>query len=1179
MGLQTALSRTLDVLAGAGIELAPEELLDALWLAGRLPAAEPEPEPAPALAPTAGAARPPADAAISTAAAETTSDDSSETPQSHALHEALDSGGPAGQSALAPPESRPRPEQSREQNQEQSRPQARQRAQAVRVPERRAFPDELALARALRPLKRHRASPWRTELDEAATAAEAAETGLPDAVLRPARERWLRCDLVVDDGVSMLLWRRTAADLRLLLERSGAFRQVRVLGLRARGAQPVRLSGTPYRYSADGDPALLDPATLADPTGQSLVLLLSDGAGSAWRDGRIKDVLDRWARCGPTAVVHTLPRRMWPGSGLPAEYWTVSTPRQGAANADWRVQDPFLPYGAPDRPGVPVPVLELTPAALRDWSGLLASSGGQARLALWEPRPALPRQAARRRPPADPDRAALARLDRFRAAASPEAYRLAGQLAAVAPVTVPVMRLVQATTPDAGDPVPLAEVFLGGLVRPVLGSGAGSGSGRQSAPAAHHRLFDFPEVVKDRLLDEVPTAELVEVGHQVSRQLESLAGRSPDFPAWLLGPATGPGAAAHADGLPFAWAAGPLLRRLGIAPTEEAAEEAREEPAEPWWRAAGRSQAWPPAASVLAERGRLRPLESDDPSEVGPYRVLGRLAPATENWLYAARKTGGELVAVRTAGPRPRSQRAWGLLADEVENLNNLAPRYSTPLITWDTRDSAGWLATAVPLTSGGTPAPTLREFVEVCGPLRPTRFLHHLALHLAVALRDSTGEGLLHGGLSPDRILITEHAPVLTGWQHRPGRWASLPSPDAASAAYRAPESGQLSQPADVFSIAAVLYYAWSGHEPDHRASDSLTLEGPADGRYPQPAWRMILVDCLSADPARRPGIETLVEVFGRTLAPGSEDAPLTAWMSHRGRDLLRTTAGQYTTRPGRTPGPVDPEPADGPPRLRAARVRVDAPPRPARNRHVTVLCPAVGVGLATTAAMLGAALVERNGAANREVVVLDSGRGADALAAWGQRKVPGGLWELVDSVSRLRRYGSSIDWHLERDSFAAGPGGVHLLAGERGELRPWGLTGDEYGEVLVQLERYFATLVTSVRAPTLDGHVRDVLRRTDQLVIVTGPQSGFVREAASLLGLIQEEGYRDLVRSSVVALSYDRPRRARGLSMVERLCREVVTIPYDEGLNWGDFVGLEELAPETWQTFRHLADLVSGD
>ncbi|GAA2151013.1 hypothetical protein GCM10009760_45980 [Kitasatospora kazusensis] len=1171
MALRTALRRTLDVLVGAGVELAPEELLDALWLAARLPSAEPaaEAEPGPAAGGPAATPGPgPAEAAEdgagpgdvtgpAPAAAEPE-------PAPHPLHATVAPGAPVRESADGPaPASRLR-----------AAP-AAQRAQAVRVPERRAFPDELGLARALRPLKLHRASRWRTELDETATAAEAAETGLPDAVLRPARERWLRCDLVVDDGVSMLLWRRTAADLRLLLERSGAFRQVRVLGLRTRGTEPVRLSAAPYRDAADGDPALLDPATLADPTGQSLVLLLSDGAGAAWRDGRIRDVLDRWARCGPTAVLHTLPRRMWPGSGLPAEYWTVCTPRQGAANADWRVQDPYLPYGAPGRPGVPVPVLELTPAALRDWSRLLASSGGQARLALWEPgpprrpRPAVPRQAA------DPDRAAVARLEHFRAAASPQAYRLAAQLAAVAPVTVPVMRLVQAAGPQPADPVPLAEVFLGGLVRPVPGTGR---------EPAHHRLFDFPAVVKDRLLDDLPTAELVEVGHRVSRQLESLAGRSPDFPAWLLGPADRPGDTARADGAPFAWAAGPLLRRLGVGP------EAAERVAETWWRPSTGSPGWPPAAVALAERGRLRPPDPDDPAVIGPYRVLGRLSPDTENWLYAARKKGGELVAVRTAGPRPRSQRAWGLLADEVENLNSLSPRYSTPLITWDTRDKAGWLATAVPLTSGDVPAPTLREFVEACGPLRPTRFLWHLALHLATALRDSAAKGLLHGHLSPDRILLTEHAPLITGWQHQPGRWSALPPADAFSEAYRAPGEGKLSQQADMFSLGAVLQYAWTGRDPGRGSADPPTFELRADLRHTRQRWRTVLAACLSHDPAERPGIDALVGEFGRALAPGSEDVPLTAWMSPRGRELLGSVNSRGIQPGGPSaavPGPADPEPADGPPRLRAARVRADPPPRPAGNRHITVLCPAVGVGLATTAAMLGGALVERNAAADKEVVVLDSGRGADALAAWGQRKVPSGLWGLVYSNSRpgahkprdSGRLDLGEDWFRQRGYLAAGPGGVHLLAGERGELRPWGLTGAEYADLLFGLERYFATLVTSVRAPSLDGHVHDVLRRTDQLVVVTGPQSGFVRETASLLGLIRDEGHQELVRSSVVAVSYDRPRRARGLSMVERLCREVVTIPYDEGLNWGDFVGLEELAPETWQTFRHLADLVSGD
>ncbi|MGQ4426899.1 protein kinase, partial [Streptomyces violaceoruber] len=84
--------------------------------------------------------------------------------------------------------------------------------------------------------------------------------------------------------------------------------------------------------------------------------------------------------------------------------------------------------------------------------------------------------AALHRPlPADADdRTDVARLSpeelvlRFRASASPQAYRLAGHLALGRP-DLPVMRLVQAAVEPDPRPQHLAEVILGGLLTTVAG--------------------------------------------------------------------------------------------------------------------------------------------------------------------------------------------------------------------------------------------------------------------------------------------------------------------------------------------------------------------------------------------------------------------------------------------------------------------------------------------------------------------------------------------------------------------------------------------------------------------------------------------------------------------------------------------------------------------------------------
>ncbi|WNE99554.1 SAV_2336 N-terminal domain-related protein [Streptomyces luomodiensis] len=560
------LSALLAVLADSGVPLAQEELLDALWLARRLPTGAGD-APLPRFL-----ARPPVPAVPEAPADEdlaegdvafadgggadrlhpdrvsVADDPDRENPAGGAPagRDPLDSG-PAGEGPtdadgdylLSPPPSRalpgppPPPAEGRvaglhaapardhptDRSADHRAPDP-PGALALRVPEGKALRAELRIGRALRPLKQHRPSVSKRELDVEATVTALAETGLPDVALRPARERWLDLALVIDDGMSMLLWQRLATEIRAMMERLGAFRLVRTYGLHSQGpAARPRLSVRPF----DPSSATMPSRVLADPSGQTLVLVLSDGMGPAWRDGRKHAAVRRWARYGPTAVLHALPRRMWDGSGIRAQRWQVTTRRSGGPNTEWAVSDPVLPADLAPFDGVPVPVLEPEPGSMTAWARLVASPGGSALMPLLS-RPEPAREGGA--PPAD----GLGAVQRFRDAASPEAYRLAAHLAAVAPVSVPVMRLVQAAVPWQADTAHLAEVFLGGLLRPVT---AGPWA---EEPLPRHRVFDFAETARDALLDAVPTAELMVTGRRVGQKLGQLAGRSPDFPAWLAHP-------------------------------------------------------------------------------------------------------------------------------------------------------------------------------------------------------------------------------------------------------------------------------------------------------------------------------------------------------------------------------------------------------------------------------------------------------------------------------------------------------------------------------------------------------------------------------------------------------------------------------------------------------------------
>ncbi|QFZ23134.1 tetratricopeptide repeat protein [Saccharothrix syringae] len=410
-----------------------------------------------------------------------------------------------------------------------------------------ALPNASALGRALRPLKRTVSSTDETRLDEVATADHIADTGLLVPRTRPEPRRWLDLALVVDDSRSMVVWRRTIAEFRELLVRLGAFRDVRTW--RFDGDTPA---GGRLVLSGAAKGAVHDVRELADPGGERLVLVASDCVGDAWSNGVLGGALALWSAMSPVAVVQVLPQRLWEGCG--PDFTRVRLRGRGPATpnrlVDVKAVDPDDDLtGA----GVPVPVLELEPRWLVPWVALVTGSGTGwfSGTAMFTGR--MDRQEHEPPPPSPEER-----LRRFRLRASTTAYRLAVHLAC-APLSLPVMRLVQHTMLPSSRPAHLAEVFLSGLLQVVDADAADVDDLR----------FDFEPGVRDELLSEVGRHEALQVLAKVSDFVTRRLGSPFDFNALLTdGRAAEAGAAL---GPPFAEVAHDVLQRLGGRYAEAAA--------------------------------------------------------------------------------------------------------------------------------------------------------------------------------------------------------------------------------------------------------------------------------------------------------------------------------------------------------------------------------------------------------------------------------------------------------------------------------------------------------------------------------------------------------------------------------------------------------------------------------
>ncbi|MFF3856964.1 SAV_2336 N-terminal domain-related protein [Micromonospora sp. NPDC002575] len=504
----------------------------------------------------------------------------------------------------------------------------------VRAPEPPAL-GARALTRSLRPLRRRVPDPGTVVVDEEATATRIVEEGLWLPVLRQVRRPWFDLTLAVDAGASMAVWHPLVDDLATALTRLRAFRRV----------ERVRLpSGPAERFEAGtaGGPAVTGHSTreLLDPRGRRLILVVSDCAGPQWHDGSMFRTVQDWARRETVAILQPLPQRMWRRSGLVPVRGRLTATDRGVGNRQLR----FTPRQW--RPGrdltgiVPVPVLQIQPDWLAGWARLIGTGAGSIDAVITLPPQPGPPAATEPAPGGGPE-AAAHRLRRFRATASPEALRLATQLAEL-PVTLPVMRLVQQASATPTHPAHLAEVLLGGLLV------------RQPGPPGDLR-FDFHAGVRPMLRELLLHTDLVRLRHEIARFLAGQMGISMrEFAAALSGPS---GTAGHAAlGAPIGRLPATVLTRLGgrhrelIAFVEDGTQEPRSRvngKPSTIQLPPGSSEPDPPVqerdlAGLDAAIGSLRRATAGDPAHVDlpelarALRARFRLTGASADLLEAA---------------------------------------------------------------------------------------------------------------------------------------------------------------------------------------------------------------------------------------------------------------------------------------------------------------------------------------------------------------------------------------------------------------------------------------------------------------------------------------------------------------------------------------------------------------
>ncbi|MGW7208255.1 protein kinase domain-containing protein [Streptomyces sp. NPDC054837] len=266
----------------------------------------------------------------------------------------------------------------------------------------------------------------------------------------------------------------------------------------------------------------------------------------------------------------------------------------------------------------------------------------------------------------------------------------------------------------------------------------------------------------------------------------------------------------------------------------------------------------------------MQPLAVDEPTSVGPYRLLGRLGSGGMGRVYLGRSAGGRTVAVKIVHPHfALDEEFRARFRREVEAARRVGGAWTAPVLDADPDAAVPWVATAY------AAGPSLSAAVADRGPL-PEHSVRVLGAGLAEALAAVHELGLVHRDVKPSNVLLTLDGPLLIdfGIARAVDGTASLTSTGVSigSPGYMSPEQilgKRITGAADVFSLGAVLAYAATGEPPFPGDSSASLLykvvhEEPELGAL-RGELRELAAECLAKTPGTRPAPGELA----RRLAP----------------------------------------------------------------------------------------------------------------------------------------------------------------------------------------------------------------------------------------------------------------------------------------------------------------------
>ena len=286
----------------------------------------------------------------------------------------------------------------------------------------------------------------------------------------------------------------------------------------------------------------------------------------------------------------------------------------------------------------------------------------------------------------------------------------------------------------------------------------------------------------------------------------------------------------------------------------------------------------------------LTPLEPEDPTEVGPYSLVGRIGAGGMGAVYGALDFYGRCVAVKTVHAHLAERSGFReAFAREVAMLSRAQGVSTARLHAHDTEAEVPWLA--FDFVPGRNLSTHVREFGPLTGVM-----LRVFALGMAEGLAALHAAGVAHRDIKPGNVILSPQGPKIVdfgiaveiGTERSQDAAASYGTPGWA-----APErhDGAVADPAaDVFAWGALVALAATGREPFGKGETRERVRRVRVGEYEIDGvpddLRGLVESALSVDPERRPDAVSLM----RALLPDDGES-----RTRGAAQTLRRMLGSY--------------------------------------------------------------------------------------------------------------------------------------------------------------------------------------------------------------------------------------------------------------------------------------------